>query len=63
MGMKKRGFIAGCQNENTLSPREDNSVAAFTMHPSTKTTRTCRKRQTEEEQNKRRERERNEGNP
>lgn len=48
--------------KSTLSPREDNSVAAFTMHPSTRTTRTCRKkgsldRQTEEEQNRRRERE------
>lgn len=29
--------------KSTLSPREDNLVAAFTMHPSTRTTRTCRK--------------------
>lgn len=31
--------------KSTLSPCEDNSVAAFTMHPSTRTTRTCRKRE------------------
>lgn len=45
MDMKKRGFIAECQTKSTLSPREDNSVAAFTMHPSTRTTRTCRERE------------------
>lgn len=69
MGMKKKGdLLLDVKMKSTLSPCEDNSVAAFTMHPSTRTTRTCRKReaskgQTEEEQNKRKEREKGRKEP